>query len=168
MSASVDKAIQKIEQWRDMVVEICKDRKVDPDLVMSIIEHESLGGDPFACRMEPNYRWTNNPRDFARNLGISYLTEFTFQSMGLGLMQIQGATIRDLGYLDHLSKCFDPHLNVWFGVSYLKKLLEKYGDEVKAISAYNAGHVSMINGMFSNQKYVDHVSGFLRKRRALK
>jgi soluble lytic murein transglycosylase-like protein len=54
----------------------------------------------------------------------------------LGLMQLMPATARQYGVVN----AFDPEQNVRGGVSYLRALLDRYGnDETLALAAYNAG-----------------------------
>lgn len=73
-----------------------------------------------------------------------------------GLMQLMPATAKDLG-VDAL----DPAQNVDGGTRYIKRLLAKYGDERRALAAYNwgPGNVDRTGGKLPEQveTYVQRV-----------
>jgi hypothetical protein len=91
-----------------------------------------------------------------------------------GLMQIEGATARDLGYFGDLGDdntrtggLYDPELNVRLGAQLIHRNLSyarQYLDA--AISAYNAGFggswmgKQTAPGVFVNQTYVDRVKQY--------
>ena len=66
------------------------------------------------------------------------------QSGAIGLMQLLPATAKGIalhtgGTRFRVSDLYDPEINVRYGAFYLRRLLNKYGDEQTALAAYNAG-----------------------------
>lgn len=131
--------------------------KLDPYLVAAICWHESRGS-VYAVRFEEKYRWLWKPDKFAKKNAITSLTEETLQKHSFGLMQIMGATARWLGYDGALPALYKPENNLYWGTKYLAYLVEKHGDEVESIAAYNAGSPKRgDDGKFVNQDYVNSI-----------
>jgi soluble lytic murein transglycosylase len=66
----------------------------------------------------------------------------------LGLMQIQPATGETIarrtgGTAFRVSDLYDPDVNIRYGAWYLRRLIDKYGDERLALAAYNAGEATV-------------------------
>ena len=62
----------------------------------------------------------------------------------IGLMQLQGPTARDLAMALGLEwtgddLLFDPDLNVLLGCAYLRRLIDRFGDQDAALAAYCSG-----------------------------
>lgn len=77
-----------------------------------------------------------------------------------GLMQLMPETARDLGVSDP----FDPRQNVSGGSRLLKRLLERYGNDLTlALGAYNAGpsQVDRYNGLPPFVETIDYVKDIL-------
>jgi len=133
------------------IAETAQEHGVDPALALAIAETES-GFDTFAARFEPGFRYID--RQAKRPKTSSPQTESNQQATSWGLMQVMGATARELGHTGWLSELVQPELGAKYGVLHLKKKLEKYGARGLncVISAYNAGQP--ISG---NQAYVEKV-----------
>ncbi|MCC6641664.1 MAG: lytic transglycosylase domain-containing protein [Deltaproteobacteria bacterium] len=81
-----------------------------------------------------------------------------------GLMQLMPATADMLGVGDP----FEPRDNVGAGVRYLRQLLDRFGDPVWAVAAYNAGPEAVdryggIPPYSETQEYVRRVMAYYRK-----
>lgn len=115
--------------------------KLAPELIAAVIMTES-SGKPDAFRFEQGYRWLYQVSENAARIQIPVDAEEYFQSCSWGLMQIMGATCRQLGYKDSLEHMIQPELNIEYGCKYLAMLLKRYkGDWDDAVAAYNAGSV---------------------------
>lgn len=85
----------------------------------------------------------------------------------MGLSQLMPGTARELG----VSNPFDPMQNLRGGATYLSRMLQRFGGDVKmALAAYNAGPgaVEKFGGIppySETQKYVDRVSALYMQRR---
>ena len=65
-----------------------------------------------------------------------------------GLMQLQPATAQTIARLSggtsfDPADLYDPDLNIRYGTWYLRRLLDKYGNERVALAAYNAGEATV-------------------------
>lgn len=62
----------------------------------------------------------------------------------IGLMQLQSVTARDLAMDQGLNwtgddLLFDPEVNVMLGCAYLRRLMDRFGDQDAALAAYSSG-----------------------------
>lgn len=136
----------QVKTDRDLANEIAKKHEIDPNLIMAIVTVESAWN-PWACRYEPLFasRLAGNIKihtevvRLAERNCITVETEYVFQSTSFGLMQIMGASARDLGYLGPLSALFDPQLNLEWGCIKVRQLLDRYPNLEDAIASYNGG-----------------------------
>lgn len=140
------------------------------ELLKAIIEVES-GGDPWAVRFEPEYQWfydvekhepwdRQSTRPFPSLSGVSSATEKNLQATSFGLMQIMGATAREMGFeRPFLSELCEPRINLKYGCRYLVQLHRRFGDEHGwggVAAAYNAGSPrKREDGSWENQAYLD-------------
>jgi soluble lytic murein transglycosylase len=103
-------------------------------------------------------------------------TESKFQadakstSGAIGLMQLlpstaDGIALHTGGSNFQRSDLYNPEINVRYGAWYLRHLIDKYGDEQKALAAYNAGQDNVDRwlasgsgiGFRETRAYVDRV-----------
>lgn len=92
-----------------------------------------------------------------------------FMSRGLsgevGLMQIMPATARDMGFVGDEVELFNPPINIFTGVKYLRFQLDRYGNLLDMVAAYNAGSVRKNkDGAYINLSYVKSVTSVLYPR----
>lgn len=136
---------------------------LDHRLVIAIIQQES-GGQSFACRFEPNYKWLYNVNDLAKSVGCTANTMTVMQMTSWGLMQVMGAVAYEDGFnpKQYVSQLVLPHIGIEAGCKRLEKLWKKHKTIDQVISAYNAGSLNYDNsGKYNNQNYVDSVLGYM-------
>lgn len=135
---------------------------LNPLLVAAIIAQES-GGDNYAVRVEPNYKYTLPADDFAKLNGQTKTTEICMQKCSFGLMQVMGATARGLGFTGSLLELVDPEVNLEYGCKLLRKLSDRYPELSAVISSYNKGNSKRLpDGSFENQVYVNSVLNYMK------
>jgi soluble lytic murein transglycosylase len=85
-------------------------------------------------------------------------------SGAIGLMQLMPATAKGIalrtgGSRFVVSDLYDPEINVRYGAWYLRHLLDKYGDERRALAAYNGGQGNVDRGVrfAETEQYVERV-----------
>lgn len=118
---------------------------LDPLLVAAVVVHES-GGVPWKVRYEPGWRYFTKPdgspcraEDVRGMADCSDDTERALQAMGLGVMQVQGAVARELGFRGaFLSRLLDLETGLEYGCKKLAALCARY-DTWDAVAAYNGG-----------------------------
>lgn len=122
-----------------MVENAARKNALDFWTLVAQVEKES-SGNPEAKRWEENYRWF-----FPRGSQPTG-DELAFQKTSWGLLQIMGATARELGYrvpalvwpASPLKN--DPVIALDLGCRYLTRQIRRWGTLRDALSAYNAGH----------------------------
>jgi len=141
---------------------------IPAELVRAIMIVESAG-DPWAYRNEPGYRWLwdvriglpyeGDPQSLPAPRGVSQATELMGQQTSWGLMQVMGATARELGFRGrYLTALLDPEMSLEYGCRYLQVLFQRHRSWEPVAAAYNAGSPRRASdGRWQNQRYVDAV-----------
>lgn len=123
--------------------------------VAAVIMIES-GGDTWALRYEPNWKYQKDTASYARKARISLETERVCQACSWGLMQVMGEVARELGFEGDLTELNNPAIGIAFGTKKLAQQMKRYGKIEDAVSAYNAGSVRKTHdGYYTNQDYVN-------------
>ena len=145
--------------YTDLARRIAREYTLDPRILIAVMEQES-GGDPYAYRPEPHYRWFWNvhsgapfrsvtpdeiaskiaPPDFPC-LGGTRDQEWWGQQASWGLCQIMGAVAREQDFKGRfLTELCVPEVNLDLGARLLRAAIAwAHGDERLAIGSYNAG-----------------------------
>ena len=141
-----------------LIVSTARGAQVPPEVALGIIEIES-SGDPYAAKINPTYPYTM--MQAKRPVGCSVDVERMFQKTAWGLMQVMGATARELGFDGWLSGLVVPETNVRLGIEFLGRKMSQYfeRDGIEGVvAAYNGGAPRRRpDGKFVNQTYVDRV-----------
>lgn len=145
-----------------------KQFKLPYGLVCAICEVES-DWNPVAMRFEPMFftRYISG-KDIAKPIQpCNRVTEEIALATSWGLMQIMGATARQVGFdKAYLSELTIPEVGLTYGCRYLLNVKSKYDSYGLGgiISAYNAGKPIMDkNGLWVNQSYVSKVLAAINK-----
>lgn len=169
VKAAADKCRQRakaggmMSSYNASLERVCERFGCEPELVAAIITVESRWN-PYAVRYEPNYQWLHAPEKHARRHGTSREAEVHFQRFSWGLMQILGATAREIGFSLPMPALCEPMIGVEYGIRYLMTLKRNYRHRDDLIAAYNAGSAKKdASGRYLNQGYVDKVNRALRQ-----
>ncbi len=155
-----------VQELSEQIIFWSKINGLNPDLVAAICAHES-SFNPNVMKYEPTWKYTVNPKPFCKLLHVDSPTEITLQKFSYGLMQCMGSVAREYGFTDYFFKMLQVDNALQYGCKHLKVYLAvNNGDETKAISSYNWGHVEYWPGtsIFKNQPYIDSVNGFYQKK----
>lgn len=137
-----------------------------PTLILAFCRVES-DLDPNAVRYESEYRWFIPPEKLEKNQvprSCSNATESVLQRCSFGLMQIMGATARELRFSGWLTCLCDPVEGLCWGIKYLarqhRRFYQRHGLD-GVIAAYNAGSPRYtVDRRFVNQSYVDKIKKY--------
>jgi len=149
----------------DVINMLTRQVGMDRYLVGAIILQES-GGDPYAVRYEPDFKYRVNTSKFAKLCKISQETESLLQACSIGLMQTMGCVARELGFGRNLLELTKPDYSILIGCKKLAKLSATYEDLNEMIASYNSGSPRYDEkGVLKNHKYVEGVLWRMEKLR---
>lgn len=152
-----------VSNYSASVERICVRFGCDPELVGAIVAVESRWN-PYAIRYEPAYQWLYQPERYAKMHNTSREAESHFQRYSWGLMQILGATAREIGFNLPMPALCEPMIGLEYGIRYLMVLKRNYLKRDDLIAAYNAGTAKKnAAGRYQNQNYVDKVNRELKR-----
>jgi hypothetical protein len=145
-----------LEQWRPLVALLAKEWQLVPNWILAQIwtECEEDIRNPRLTRREPYYQYfydlTQGPlydkqlsaqQNRKRAFDVLGGDEFEFQTTSHGLMQLMGATARDMGFIRDRADIYDPATNINLGCKYLKQCFRRArGDHREALRYYNGGY----------------------------
>lgn len=155
------------EQTKGLIASIATEYRLDPMLIQALIMTESAGNQ-YAIRFEPFYQYLFDVTGFASANHITRETEETLQRCSLGMGQLMGGLLRELGHKTSLIECFEPSINIRYMSQHLRNLSDRYQYEDKVIVSYNAGSpIKTKAGTWINERYLDKVSKQLRELRRI-
>lgn len=132
--------------------------KKPPKKVLELIHQKAVSYKIDAIILESLIRWESSfdekakGKDTKPRKGVPAVENYS-----LGLGQIKLSTAKGLGYVATEKELYYPYVNIEYTAKYLRKLMEEYGQYEKALSAYNAGHLTT-----ANQKYVKRIMDYAR------
>lgn len=147
----------KSKRMVNLIKDIATQFGFEYELIMAFIHVES-GGNSYAMRYEPHYKWVVRPEKFCIDLNITYETEMLCQKSSWGLMQVMGAVPREYGFKGHITQLVEPQIGLMWGLTHLQRLKKRFPELNDHIAAYNAGSPRKDKtGKYYNQSYVDKV-----------
>jgi hypothetical protein len=146
----------------ELIKKVAEANMIPPAFLAAIVIGES-GGDQFAIRFEPHYKWLFKVKENAAENKITEDTERVMQMTSWGLCQVMGAVARELGIKGSIFAMLEPSVNLKIASHLIVRLRNKYKSPEDIFAAYNAGSViKKSNGEYSNQLYVNKAMSFMK------
>lgn len=155
MTTDQKETVDRVLEFMVWIKVSAKRFDLSPAVLAGLVAQES-GGQTWAARPEPYYRWIFGRR--AVNLPLlkrllprwrTLKQDFYMQRISFGLCQVMGAVARELGLKGYLTELLDPAVGLHCGAEYLDKCLKRRkGDIRAALLLYNGG---------GDKKYPDKV-----------
>ena len=120
-----------------LVKEAAHSHGLDPCLVGAVVLTES-SGETYAMRYERGYRYLFQPSQ-VKPKGCSTATEINAQQCSWGLMQVMGATARELGFRGWMGELCRPEIGLEYGCRYLALQVKRFGSVEAGVAALQHG-----------------------------
>lgn len=137
---------------------------LDWRLVAAICQTES-GGNAWAIRFEPQYKWFWKIEECAKAAKASEPTMRSMQATSWGLMQVMGAVAYENGFPKNqfVTRLLVPSESIEYGCRLLSKLWNREHQTDRMIASYNAGSVRVdpVSGKIVNEFYINKVLGLM-------
>lgn len=145
MNETISMTASVREFWH-LIRETSRTHGLDPFTVAAVVSRESEGN-PWVMRREPDYPYLfdREARQAVRRKDVNSQTfpggpvEMLGQTQSWGLMQVMGATARQMGHEGPFSSLLDPATNLEIGCRLLAHLQARWG-EFDGLAAYHAGN----------------------------
>lgn len=145
----------------NLIKDVASEMSVPWNLLAAIVQTES-GGNRYAARFEPDYKYYCKVKEYAKQNQITEITETVLQKTSWGLTQLMGGLCRELGHNGSLLETLDQELNLRLCCKHLLVLIKRHPERDAMLAAYNAGSPikDLKTGKYRNQGYVDKVLGY--------
>ena len=166
LKVGVEKTLwpQQLSEVQKFIVQAAWEHQLDHGLVGAMVLTES-NGETHAIRYERGYRYVFKPYE-VKPEGCSRATEINAQQCSWGLMQIMGATARELGFRGWMPELCRPEIGLEYGCKYLAQQIKRFGSVEAGVAAYNMGSPKRgADGKYLNQ--AEYVEPVMRRMKAL-
>ena len=140
----MEAVIKRVLELFPLIERAAARHKLDPHILGGLVCQES-GGDTWAARPEPLYRWLFGDQAHERRrlkipLWRSLQQDHYMQRVSYGLCQVMGAVAREYGHSGYLTELCRPKTGLDYGAKHLKNKLRQVGGDLnKALLLYNGG-----------------------------
>jgi soluble lytic murein transglycosylase-like protein len=137
----MNQTVGKVLLYWPLIEEQAASFKIAPDVLAALACHESMGN-PYAMRVEPNFKWI--PDDYAKDRpGImSVSTEFWGRKISWGLCQVMGQIARERGFKGWWPALCEPDLGLHYGAAHLAWCIARCKGDLRAgLRRYNGGGI---------------------------
>jgi soluble lytic murein transglycosylase-like protein len=136
---SKEQVIARVRDFWPQIVEAVQSNNLRPELLAGLVCQES-GGNKYAMRAEPKFRWISDDYAAQRPGGMSSDTELWGRKISWGLCQLMGQVARERGFQGWWPELCEPEVNLALGAGLLAWCIARRGGDVEAgLLRYNGG-----------------------------